>query len=170
MTTQDHNSPADRVDRVIARFATGDAARRAALGIEQLGIESSRVEVDAETPLRPMAAESKADAKAVERPRHNAAQGIAIGAVLGAVVGLLVGLLVDAVPLGIAIPLFVVPGVALGGLFGVYSRLETNTELTDADEGGTVVLTVDLTALEADERSKAIQRLRAESPVHLTGA
>jgi hypothetical protein len=166
----DHDFHADQVDRVVATYSTGEAARRASLGIEQLGIESSRVQVDADSHLRPRAAESKADAKAIERPRHNAAQGMLIGGVLGALVGAAVGALIEGVPLVAAIALFAIPGVALGGLFGVYSRLQTNTEVTDADTGGYVVLTVDLTALDRADRAAAVDKLRAESPTNLESA
>lgn len=167
MTTQDHTN---RGDRVVATFADGDAARRASMGIEQLGIESSRVHVDTHSPLRQEAADSQVDSATIERGRHQAAQGIIVGGILGAAVGIVVGLVFEIIPLAIALALFIIPGVVLGALFGVYTRLQTNTEITDADAGGAVVLTLDLTALDAGERQAAVERLRAAHPIRLVEA
>ena len=168
MTTQDppHQAPA----RVVATYRDGEAARRATLGVEELGIESSRVHVDAHSPLSPQAADSKVDSATVERGRHMAAQGIIVGAILGALIGLALGYFFDLLPLVISAALFAVPGAVLGAMFGVYTRLQTNTEITDADAGGTVVLTLDLTALDDAERRAAVAKLRAEQPIRLVEA
>lgn len=168
MTTQDQ--PQQAPARVVATYRDGDAARRASLGVEELGIESSRVHVDAQSPLSPDAADSRVDRTTVERGRHMAAQGMIVGGIIGAILGLALGYFFDLLPLGISAALFVVPGVALGGLFGVYTRLQTNPEITDADAGGTVVLTVDLTALDDAERRAAVAKLRAEQPIRLVEA
>lgn len=166
MTTQDHNPG----ERVIATYPNGDAARRATLAIEQLGIESSRVHVRSESRLTDRAAESRVDAAAVERPRRQAVQGIIVGGIAGVLMGLVVGLVFEVIPLGIALALFAIPGVVLGALFGVYTRLQTNTEITDADADGFVELTLDLTALDAEDRRAAVEKLRSEQPIRLVEA
>lgn len=166
MTTQDHNSG----DRIVATFPNGDAARRASLGIEQLGIESSRVHVRSAATLTDRAAESHVDAAAIERPRRQAVQGIIVGGIVGVLLGLVVGLVFEVIPLGIALALFAIPGAVLGALFGVYTRLQTNTEITDADAGGSVELTLDLTALDAQDRRAAVEKLRSEQPIRLVEA
>jgi hypothetical protein len=168
MTTHDHNNRAS--DRVVAYFHNGDAAREAALGIEQLGIDSGLVHIESDSHLRPEAAESKMDAAAIERPRRKASQGMVVGGIIGLVVGIGVGLAFDVLPLVVAAGLFVIPGVALGGLFGVYSRLSTNPSTNEADAGGEVTVTLDLTTLDDEEREAAVAKLRAAQPLRLVEA
>lgn len=167
MTTQDHSSHGDLV---VATFADGQAARRASMAIESLGIDSSKVHVDARADLTDIVAESHVDSAAVQRPRNRAIAGAVIGAVIGAVVGVVVGLVSDVLPAGVALALFIIPGAIIGALLGLYSRLETNPEITDADAGGPVRLTVDLTDLDADGRASALEKLRAQRPIRMGDA
>ena len=167
MTTQDHSSHGDLV---VATFANGEAARRASLAIESLGIDSSKVHVDARADLTDIVAESHVDSAAIQRPRNRAIAGALIGGIIGGVVGVVVGLVSDVVPLWIAVVLFLIPGHIIGALIGLYSRLETNTEITDADAGGAVRLTVDLTDLGADERASTLEKLRAQGPIRIGDA
>lgn len=167
MATHDHNNPGDLV---VATFADGDAARRASMAIESLGIDSSRVQVDTRADLTDKVAEANVDSAAVQRPRNRAVAGAVVGAIVGAVVGVVVGMVSDAIPAGMALALFIIPGVIIGALFGLYSRLETNPEITDADAGGPVKLTVDLSDLDDGERASALEKLQAERPIRLGGA
>jgi hypothetical protein len=164
MTTQDHSSHADRV---VATFRDGDAARRASLAIERLGIDSSRVHVDAKADLTSHTAESRVDSASMQRPRHRAVVGAIVGGIVGAAIGLVLGLVMDVIPTGAALALFTIPGVIIGALFGLYSRLETSSDISDTAAGGPVKLTVDLTALDGAEREAAVAKLRAEQPLRL---
>jgi hypothetical protein len=168
MTTQDHSSHGDVI---VATFADGEAARRASLAIESLGIDSSRVQVDARTDVTSAASEAHMDTAAIQRPTNRALQGAVVGAAIGAAVGVVVGLVSDAIPFVMALALFVIPGVILGALYGVYSRLPTNPEIIDADAGGgQVKLTVDLSDLGDGERESALEKLQAERPIRLGAA
>ena len=166
MTTADSSSS----DRIVATFRDGNAARRAHMAIEALGIESTRVNVETAADLTDHVAERNVDVATVARTRRMAVQGMVIGAVVGAIVGVIVGAVTDILPTGIALALFVIPGVILGAFLGVYSRLQTNPQIADADAGGMVRLTVDLTSLDAAERQAALEKLRAEQPTRLGSA
>jgi hypothetical protein len=167
MTTHD---PSSHSDHIVATFADGESARRASLAIETLGIDSSRVSVDAKRDLTDQVAESNVDSATIQRPRNRAVTGAIVGAVVGAVVGVVVGMVFDAVPAGMALVLFIIPGVIIGALFGLYSRLPTNPEISDADAGGPVELIVDLSDLDDEERASALEKLKAEQPIRLAEA
>jgi hypothetical protein len=169
MTTPNHQP--GRAERIVATFADTDSARRAALSLEQIGIDNTRVTMDAIPTAGPRVADRQEDARTVERPRRQAVQGMVVGGVIGAALGASVGVVVDAIPLVAAIGLFAIPGATLGGMYGVFTRLPANPEVAEADAaagGGTVVLAVDLTALEDADRQAVTDRLRGASPIELS--
>ena len=166
MTTQDHSAN----DRIVATYPNGDAARRAEMAIEALGIESSRVSVDTKADLTSHVAERNVDVATVSRTRRTAVQGMIVGGVIGAVIGVILGVVLDVLPTGIALALFIIPGVILGAFYGVFTRLETNPEIADAAVGGPVRLTVDLSSLGDAERAAAMEKLRASQPTQISPA
>lgn len=128
--------------------------RSLVVDIERLGVDASRISVEAEPP-RTAAEVGGVDGASVSRP----ASRVAVAAATGVVVGILIALVVVGtadVPAAPTLLIAVLAGAILGGLAGLYSRLAVNNEVSDVDTGQLSFINVDTEGLNHDTRSEIL--------------
>lgn len=145
----------EKSERLSPRLSP-DRIRDLVVGLEQHGLESSRIDV-VHPPARSMQATSRVDQANFARPVGRAAVGAAVGAVAGGVLGALLMAAVDGMQLS-AVLLMAIAGAILAGLAGLYVQLPVNTDVVDVDAGGDSIVRVDVSGLES-ERVREIEKL-----------
>ncbi len=137
-----------------------DQIRNLVVELEQMGIESSRIDVVAD-PATSVEATSKVDRETMARPAGRAAKGAVIGLVVGLVIGALLVTLADGLPNAILLAT-AIAGVALGALFGLYSRLPVTTDVVDVETGQDSYVRVDVSGMD-DDTIADVERLVTSS-------
>jgi hypothetical protein len=124
----------------------GDTAHELMVEIEHLGIDTSQIAVHARRPVDSDLM-SRADTVVVQRPARRVVYGTIYGAVVAGAMALIVatGWSIEAGELMLAAAIV---GGALGGLFGLYSRLAMSPDIYDAGTGAPAVVEVSLRDLD----------------------
>ncbi len=133
-----------------------DKIRDLVVELEQMGVDSSRIDVVAE-PAQSVEATSRVDRETMARPAGRAGLGAGIGLVAGLVIGGLLVILIDTLPAGVILGA-AIAGLLLGALFGMYSRLPVTTDVVDTDTGQNSYVRIDISDMDADE-VRSVERL-----------